>query len=98
MDKFLSYTIIFVLGAFVIIGGNYFLTDDVGNFSMEKAKNLLPNIEMAFTEKKNEITGTRFQCGNSGLNCAVCAEEEDRDFGPRADAGRRLPGPAARWR
>ncbi len=59
MDKFLAYAIVFALGAFIIIGGNYFLTDDVGNFSMEKAKNLIPNIEVALLEKRDEITGTR---------------------------------------
>ncbi len=59
MDKFLFYLTICTIGVLVIIGGNYFLTDDVGNFNMEKAKNLIPNIEEAIVEKKNQITGTR---------------------------------------
>lgn len=59
MDKIVFYLTVFSICGLVIIGGNYFLTDDVGNFSMEKAKNLVPNIAEAFVEKKNEITGTR---------------------------------------
>ena len=59
MDKIGSYIIIFVIGVFLIIGGNYFLTDNVGNFSMEKAKNLISNIEEAIINKKNEFTQTR---------------------------------------
>lgn len=59
MDKIISYLTIFAICILVIIGGNYFLTDDVGNFSMEKAKNLIPNIEEAIINKKNEITQTR---------------------------------------
>lgn len=59
MDKILFYVILVAIGGFIIIGGNYFLTDDVGNFSMEKAKNLIPNIGEAIVEKTNEITQTR---------------------------------------
>ncbi len=58
-DKLLTFIVLFGLAALIIVGGNYFLTDDVGNFSMEKAKNLMPNIEAAIVKKKNEITQTR---------------------------------------
>lgn len=59
MDKFLFYLTLFGLVVLIIVGGNYFLTDKVGNFSMEKAMNLIPNIEVEIIKKKNEFTGER---------------------------------------
>ncbi len=81
MDRILSYLVLFAICGFLIIGGNYFLTDDVGNFSMEKAKNLIPNISIAIIEKKDEITGTR---------------DINKDMGDKKEAERlSAEGPAA---
>lgn len=59
MDKILAYFITISIIVGLLIGGNYFLTDSVGNFNMEKVRNLIPNISMVLEEKKNEIIGTR---------------------------------------